>query len=90
VADDFAVAAAERDLAPFRDSDHAEAVILVLKYPALIVEWRRPSGWQALAANALASFEYGSSGPTLIEDVTECNGVAERFDTGDAVLPFRA
>lgn len=37
--DDFAVATIEHDLAALDLSDHAEAVVLVLEYPALLVEW---------------------------------------------------
>jgi len=39
-ADDFAVAAVERDLAALDFGDHAEAVVLVLEYPTGIVEGR--------------------------------------------------
>ena len=40
VADDLAVAAVERDLAAFGDSDHPKAVVFVFKDPVLIVERR--------------------------------------------------
>ncbi len=40
VADDLAVAAVERDLAAFGDSDHTKAVVFVFKDPVNIVERR--------------------------------------------------
>jgi hypothetical protein len=40
VADDFAVAAVERDFAALDFGDHAEAVVLVLEDPTGIVEGR--------------------------------------------------
>ena len=40
MADDFAIAAIEHDLAGIDPSDHAEAVVLVLEYPTPVVERR--------------------------------------------------
>src|SRR3954464_9550622 len=40
VADDLAVTAVERNLAPPYFRDHPEAIVLVLKNPVCVVEWR--------------------------------------------------
>src|ERR1700712_3279067 len=49
--DDLTVAAVERDLADLDLRDHAEAVVLVLEDPILVVEWRvRQRGEHGLEA----------------------------------------